>query len=67
MTKNKQIACQIYLEFFGHLDDKHHFAIKNQEILDWLEEGESDDFTLAELKAEWAEYDADEIDYHHDQ
>lgn len=54
------MAALIYRECFGHLDDKRYRSIKEQEIADWLAEGDLDGReTLPALVAEWREYDAE--------
>ena len=61
MTYN-EIAYQIYLAHYGHLDDKQFSARKQQEIIDWLTEGDGDYNDLPALITEWGEYDAEEIE-----
>lgn len=56
------LADAIYTAHFGHLDDKQFRVTKTQEIHDWLAGGTPQYLTLDELIAEWAEYDADEIE-----
>ncbi len=56
----QQIADEIYREFYG-LDHKRFDARKTGEIVDWLTEGDLENMTLEDLKTEWAEYDAREI------
>ena len=60
--KQERAAEAIYSAHFGHLDDKAFCNAKTQEIEDWLENGDqSQPATLADLIAEWGEYDAEEI------
>lgn len=58
-------ASKIYSEFFGHLDDRRFRASKEQEIRDWLTEGDPNDMAIAQLKSAWGEYDATEIARQH--
>ena len=61
MSKSIQrVADKIYREFYG-LDHNRFIARKTGEIIDWLTEGDIEGMSLAELKGEWAEYDAREI------
>lgn len=55
----QQLADAIYIECFGHLDDKVFHASKTQEILDWLTEGDDViDASVEQLSNEWREYDS---------
>lgn len=56
------IAEKIYIEIFGDIDSKQFHARKVQEIVDWLNDGDtSDSPTVETLVSEWREYDAEEI------
>ncbi len=59
----EQLARAIYSEVYGHLDDKRHAAATIAEIRDWLSDGDGGEgASLAELVADWREYNPDDPD-----
>ena len=61
----RTLANEIYMEYYGHLDDKVHYEEKIEEILVWLEGDDMPDDPMkfkGTLIAEWGEYDTEDIE-----
>jgi len=56
--ETQEMAEVIYVEVFGHIDNREIRQRKTGEIADWLADGDLDGTeTASELSIEWREYD----------